>query len=191
MTPKRQTSGPNLALTPPMGWNSFNTFGCEPTGKLIKESAEALVDTGLRDAGYEYVNIDDGWMTAERDGSGDLVVDPLKFPDGLAGVVDYVHRLGLKAGIYLGAGLRTYGEKAGSLGFAGRDARLIAGLGFDYLKYDYRELPEDPPGRDVRREYEEMRDRLVEAGRPKPDLVPGVFAYIKALAEGVRGVRKA
>ncbi len=163
---ERRTSGPNLALKPPMGWNSFNSFGCEPTEKLVKESAQAIVDTGLLDAGYEYVNIDDGWMTAERDARGGLVVDPVKFPNGLAPVVDYIHRLGLKAGIYLGAGLRTYGEKAGSFGHAAADARLIAELGFDYLKYDYRALPEDPPGRDPKHEYAEMRDCLVEAGRP-------------------------
>jgi alpha-galactosidase len=163
---ERITPGPNLALTPPMGWNSFNSFGCEPSERLIKESVDAIVSTGLREAGYEYVNIDDGWMAAERDGRGDLVADPVKFPDGLACVVDYVHRSGLKAGIYLGAGSRTYGEKAGSLGFAERDARLVAGLGFDFLKYDYRELPGDPPGRDAKAEYEEMRDFLVGTGRP-------------------------
>jgi alpha-galactosidase len=149
-----------------MGWNSFNTFGCEPSEKIIRESVDAIAASGLREAGYEYVNIDDGWMTAERGADGDLVVDPVKFPGGMGRVVDYIHRSGLKAGIYLGAGLRTYGEKAGSLGFADRDARMIAGFGFDFLKYDYRELPEDPPGRDVRKEYELMRDCLIESGRP-------------------------
>jgi alpha-galactosidase len=163
---ERRTSGPNLALTPPMGWNSFNTFGCEPTEALIKESADALVSTGLRDAGYEYLNIDDGWMAKERDAGGCLVVDPSKFPNGLACVADYAHERGLKIGVYLGAAIRTYGENMGSYGHARQDAFCIAGLGFDFLKYDYRDLPEDPPGRDVKREYEEMRDYLIEADRP-------------------------
>lgn len=158
--------GPDLALTPPMGWNSYNTFCCEPTEALIKEAADAMVSTGLRDAGYVYINIDDGWMAKERDADGNLVPDPVKFPNGMKVVVDYIHDNGLKAGIYLGCGIRTYGERPGSFGYEKKDAMLIASLGFDLLKYDYRDLPEDPPGRDVKKEYMYMRDCLVEAGRP-------------------------
>ena len=158
--------GENLALTPLMGWNSFNTFGCEPNEDLIREAADAIVSTGLRDAGYTYVNIDDGWMTSARDSEGNLVPDPAKFPNGLKCVTDYIHEKGLKAGIYLGCGIRTYGEKPGSFGYEKRDAELIASLGFDLLKYDFRDLPEDPPGRDVKTEYIKMRDYLIQAGRP-------------------------
>ncbi|TCW61217.1 glycoside hydrolase family 27 protein [Treponema sp. J25] len=163
---QRRTPGDNLALTPPMGWNSYNTFCCEPTEDLLKEIATAMVDQGLKDAGYIYVNIDDGWMTDKRDNSGNLTVDPHKFPAGLLPVTRHIHSLGLKAGIYLGAGLRTYGEKMGSYGHEAQDAAFIAAMEFDFLKYDYRSLPdEDPPGRDVRREYEYMRDCLIATGR--------------------------
>ncbi|MBN1696739.1 MAG: glycoside hydrolase family 27 protein [Spirochaetales bacterium] len=162
---KDKTPGPGLALTPPMGWNSYNTFGCEPTAALITSIADAIVSTGLKDAGYIYVNIDDGWMTAERDGNGNIVTDKTKFPNGLKALTDYIHSQGLKAGIYLGCGLRTYGEKAGSYGYEQKDADFIASAGFDFLKYDNRNLPEDPPGRDIRTDYTTMRDCLVRTGR--------------------------
>jgi alpha-galactosidase len=161
-----KTPGPGLAATPVMGWNSFNTFGCDPDEHMLKEVADAMVDTGLKDAGYIYVNIDDGWMSAERDKDGNLMPDPKKFPNGLKVVTDYIHSKGLKAGIYLGAGIRTYGEKPGSYGYEKKDAKLIADLGFDLLKYDFRDLPEDPSGRDVKTEYINMRDYLIESGRP-------------------------
>ncbi|WP_084309318.1 glycoside hydrolase family 27 protein [Alkalihalobacterium bogoriense] len=157
--------GKDLALTPPMGWNSFNTFGCEPTEQLIKESADMMVSSGLRDAGYVYINIDDGWMADERDSEGNLVPDPAKFPNGLKVVTDYIHERGLKAGTYLGCGQKTYGEKPGSLGYEERDAKLIADQGFDLLKYDFRALPGDPEGRHVKTDYITMRDALIKAGR--------------------------
>jgi alpha-galactosidase len=149
-----------------MGWNSYNTFCCEPTEALIREVAEALVDSGLRDAGYVYVNIDDGWMAKERGPDGQLRPHPDKFPGGLRAVTDYLHARGLKAGIYLGAGQRTYGDYPGSLGHEADDARLIAEAGFDYLKYDYRALDDDPPRASVADEYRLMRSCLEEAGRP-------------------------
>jgi alpha-galactosidase len=160
------TPGPGLALTPPMGWNSYNTFGCDPNEQLMKGIADAMVATGLRDAGYTYINIDDGWMAPERDKDGNLYADPKTFPNGLKTVTDYIHSKGLKAGIYLGCGLRTYGERLGSLGNEQKDADVIASAGFDLLKYDYRELPEDPPGRDVKTDYCTMRDCLIRTGRP-------------------------
>lgn len=155
-----------LALTPPMGWNSYNTFCCEPDERLIIEIADAMVATGLRDAGYLYVNIDDGWMAKERDLSGNLYPRPDKFPGDLKKLTDYIHSRGMKAGIYLGCGLRTYGEYPGSLGFEQQDAALIAAWGFDLLKYDRRCLPEDPPGRDSITEYELMSNCLESTGRP-------------------------
>lgn len=159
--------GKNLAITPPMGWSSYNTFGCEPCQGLIMETADAILAQGLKDLGYVFVNIDDGWMDKERDPQGNLVADPEKFPEGLKYVTDYIHSKGLKAGIYLGCGLRTYGEYPGSLGFEEIDAKLIAAMGFDFLKYDYRELTYDPPDRGfVSYDYIVMRDALLKAGRP-------------------------
>lgn len=154
-----------LASTPPMGWNSFNTFGCEPNEQLIMNSADYLVSTGLRDAGYVYINIDDGWMSDERDSEGNLIPDKSKFPNGMKVVTDYIHLKGLKAGTYLGCGQKTYGEKPGSLGYEERDAALIAQQGFDLLKYDYRELPGDPENRNVKADYITMKKALQKTGR--------------------------
>ncbi|MCU4174267.1 alpha-galactosidase [Carboxylicivirga sp. N1Y90] len=89
----------NLALTPPMGWNSWNTFGTDINEQLVKDIADAFVELGLRDAGYEYLVLDDGWMAKERDENNNLVPDPKKFPNGMKNVVDYVHSKGLKFGI--------------------------------------------------------------------------------------------
>ena len=153
------------ALTPPMGWNSFNTFGCSPSEKLIKETADAIVATGLRDAGYIYVNIDDGWMLKDRDKDGNLIVNPEMFPNGFNELTEYVHNLGLKIGIYLGCGLRTYNEKAGSLGHEYKDARQIAEWGFDFLKYDNRHIKDEDPPRNTKLEYITMAKALRESGR--------------------------
>lgn len=155
-----------LALTPPMGWNSFNTFGGEPDEWLVKEITDAMIANGLKEAGYIYVNIDDGWMAMERDEGGNLYPRPDKFPSGLKNLTDYIHSKGMKAGIYLGCGLRTYCEKPGSLGFEQKDADSIASWGFDFLKYDRRCLPEDPPGRDSKAEYMMMSNALESTGRP-------------------------
>jgi alpha-galactosidase len=164
---KKDLLGKDLALTPTMGWNSYNTFCCEPTEELLKQAADAMVESGLKDAGYNYVNIDDGWMAKERDSEGNLIPHPEKFPNGLKVVVDYIHSKGLKAGIYLGCGVKTYGDYPGSLGYEERDAQLIADCDFDLLKYDYRILPEDPKDRgSVRGDYETMMDALIKAGRP-------------------------
>jgi alpha-galactosidase len=154
------------ALTPPMGWNSFNTFCCSPSEALIKETADAFISKGLLEAGYNYVNIDDGWMLPERGADGHLVINKEMFPNGFKPLTDYVHSLGLKIGIYLGCGLRTYDEKAGSLGHEFTDAQDIADWGFDLLKYDNRDLPdEDPPGRDTKLEYMKMAQALKSTGR--------------------------
>ena len=89
-----------LAKTPPMGWNSWNTFGENISDALIRETADAMVETGLRDAGYQYLVIDDCWSLRERDENGSLVADPAKFPNGMKAVADYVHSKGLKFGMY-------------------------------------------------------------------------------------------
>lgn len=125
-----------LAETPPMGWNSWNTFACDVSAELIKDTADAIVESGMKAAGYEYVNIDDCWMTEERDEQGNLQPDPEKFPNGIDAVADYIHEQGLKLGIYESAGTATCGGYPGSLGYEERDAQMFADWGVDYLKYD-------------------------------------------------------
>jgi alpha-galactosidase len=126
----------NRALTPPMGWNSWNKFGCDVSEQLIRETADAMVSSGMKDAGYEYVVIDDCWQV-DRDSDGNIVVDPEHFPSGMKALADYVHSKGLKFGIYSDAGLMTCQERPGSRGYEFQDARQYAAWGVDYLKYDW------------------------------------------------------
>ena len=126
-----------LARTPPMGWNSWNTFGCNIDEELIRETADALVASGMRDAGYEYVNIDDCWQAPTRDSQGHLSADATRFPSGIAALADYVHSRGLKLGIYSTAGTGTCQRLPGSLGYEATDAQTFASWGVDYLKYDH------------------------------------------------------
>jgi alpha-galactosidase len=126
-----------LAPTPPMGWNSWNRFQEAIDEDLIHETAEAIVDTGMRAAGYRYVVIDDCWSEEERDGSGDLVPDRTKFPRGMKALADDVHARGLRFGMYTDAGTKTCAEYPGSLAYEFRDARRFAGWGVDYLKVDW------------------------------------------------------
>lgn len=126
-----------LALTPPMGWNSWNKFGGNIDQQKIMDMADAMVESGMKDAGYEYINIDDNWMAKTRDENGDLVPDPTRFPDGIKGVADYVHSKGLKLGIYSSNGTRTCMGLPASQGNEERDAKKFAEWGVDYLKYDF------------------------------------------------------
>jgi alpha-galactosidase len=128
--------GNGLALTPPMGFNDWNAYGCNVSESLIKATAQAMRTNGMQAAGYTYVNIDDCWLTHSRDSSGHLVPDSAKFPDGIKGTADYVHSLGLKLGIYEDAGLQTCAGYPGSLGHETTDAQSFASWGVDYLKYD-------------------------------------------------------
>ncbi|MFG1604950.1 glycoside hydrolase family 27 protein [Actinoplanes sp. NPDC049265] len=163
-----------LAATPPMGWNDYNAYGLEVTEALIERTADAMVANGMRDAGYAYVTIDDGWMAAGRDAAGNLRPDPARFPHGIAAVAGYVHARGLKLGLYADAGLRTCGGLAGSLGHERADAALFAAWGVDYLKYDncYAgpgcDQVDCPGGRaaPARERYAAMRDALLATGRP-------------------------
>lgn len=123
--------------TPPMGWNSWNTFGDEFNEKTIKEIADAMVSSGLKDAGYEYVLIDDAWQTMDRDAEGRLQAHPEKFPSGMKALSDYIHSLGLKFGIYSCSGPLTCCSRPGSLDHEFIDAKTFAEWGVDYLKYDY------------------------------------------------------
>ena len=111
-----------LAPTPPMGWNSWNRFGCDVSETLIRETADAMVSSGMRDAGYEYVVIDDCWQV-DRDADGEIVVDPERFPSGMKALAEYVHSKGLKFGIYSDAGTATCQGRPGSRGHEYQDAR--------------------------------------------------------------------
>ena len=147
-----------------MGWNSYCTVNCDPTEEIMLRSAELLVDLGLRDAGYHYVNLDDGWLRPERAPDGTLQPRLDIFPHGMKYLTDRIHSLGLKAGIYLGCGLTTWNGDAGSLGHEFEDARAIADWGFDYLKYDRHPTKDDPP-RDTVTEYIKMGLALKTCGR--------------------------
>lgn len=151
----------NLALTPPMGWNSWNKFGCNVSEKLIMEMADAMVNTGMLKAGYNYLVIDDCWQVG-RDSSGNIIPDPERFPGGMKKLGDYIHSKGLKFGIYSCAGSMTCQERPGSRGFQFQDARTYASWGVDYLKYDwcYDE------GQNAKAAYKTMSDAIKACGRP-------------------------
>lgn len=125
-----------LALVPQMGWNSWNFFACNINETLIRETADALVSTGLADLGYNYVNIDDCWSYVKRGKKDQLLPDPKTFPSGIKSLADYVHGKGLKLGIYSDAGVFTCQVRPGSLHHEKDDASLFASWGVDYLKYD-------------------------------------------------------
>ena len=150
-----------LARTPPMGWNSWNHFHCDVSERLIEETADAMASSGMRDAGYRYVVIDDCWQTA-RDVNGVIVADSARFPHGIKAVADYVHGKGLKFGIYTDAGTKTCQGRPGTLGHEEQDARTYAAWGVDYVKEDWcnaRNLVAPD-------QYATFRDALARAGRP-------------------------
>lgn len=129
---------PGLAPIPPMGWNSWNTFATNINEKLVMEIADDMVSSGMKDAGYTYIVLDDGWMAMQRDSvTGNLVPDPVKFPNGIKKVVDYVHAKGLKFGLYNCAGTKTCAGYPGTRGYEYQDARQYAAWEIDYLKYDW------------------------------------------------------
>ncbi len=127
---------PQLAMTPPMGWNSWNRFGCDVNEDVIRHQADAMATSGLKAAGYEYVVIDDCWQKS-RDDNGNIVADADRFPGGIKALADYVHSRGLKFGLYSDAGTLTCGGRPGSAGHEFQDARQYARWGVDYLKYDW------------------------------------------------------
>ncbi|WP_188462650.1 alpha-galactosidase [Marivirga lumbricoides] len=151
----------DLAQTPPMGWNSWNKFACNVDEDLIKQTADAMVSSGMKDAGYEYIIIDDCWH-GERDEKGFISANKERFPSGMKALVDYVHSKGLKFGIYSDAGWQTCGGKPGSRGREFQDAQTYAKWGVDYLKYDWC----NTEGLKAEGAYLTMRDALYEAGRP-------------------------
>jgi alpha-galactosidase len=155
-----------LARTAPMGFNDWNAFGCNVSEQLIKQTADFFVSSGMKAAGYHYVNIDDCWMTHSRDAQGRLVPDPVKFPDGITGTADYVHSLGLKLGIYEDAGTATCAGYPGSLGHEKVDAQSFADWGVDYLKYDNCNNAGSSTQQQYIDRYTAMRDALAATGRP-------------------------
>jgi alpha-galactosidase len=160
-----------VGRTPPMGWNSWNTFFCNINESLIRGAADSMVSTGMRDAGYQYVVVDDCWMNPNRDSSGNLQADPTRFPSGMKALGDYIHSKGLKFGIYQAPLDKTcaqyfgsYPGATGSQGHETQDARQFAAWGVDYLKYDWC----SPSGsiNDQVTTFAKMRDALAATGRP-------------------------
>jgi alpha-galactosidase len=150
-----------LALTPPMGWNSWNKFGCEVNEEVVRDAADALVASGMKEAGYQYVVVDDCWQV-ERDAGGKIVADPTRFPSGMKALADYVHSKGLKFGLYSDAGEFTCATRPGSKGHEEIDAKTYAEWGVDYLKYDWCHTE----GQDTREAYGLMSRALRATGRP-------------------------
>jgi alpha-galactosidase len=151
----------SLAKTPPMGWNSWNKFGCNVSEELIMGMADAMVSSGMQDAGYEYVVIDDCWQVS-RDENGNIVADKDKFPHGIKYLADYIHGKGLKFGIYSCAGSKTCAGRPGGRGHEFQDALMYSRWGVDYLKYDWC----NTTTQDAKATYATMRDGLYTAGRP-------------------------
>ena len=163
----RANSTDSLALTPPMGWNSWNCFSCNINEKQIREIADLMVSTGMKDAGYEYLNIDDCWQVG-RDNEGNILVDEKNFPSGIKALADYIHSKGLKFGIYSCAGTLTCAGRPGSRGYQFQDARTYAEWGVDYLKYDYcgyLEIEKDSEEKTIREPYIVMRKALDKVNR--------------------------
>lgn len=151
-----------LAPTPPMGWNPWYAFGCKANQHLIKETAQAIVSSGMAADGYQYVNLDDCWMAHRRDSDGALQADPRTFPDGIAALASFVHGLGLKLGIYLDAGTRTCMKRPGSAAYYTQDAATVASWGVDYIKMDYCYTNLIPP----QPVYTSVEQAILAAGRP-------------------------
>ncbi len=152
----------SLAKTPPMGWNSWNVFQTNIDEPLLKSMVDAYITSGMKDAGYTYFVLDDGWMGMERDANGQLIADPKKFPNGMKEFADYVHSKGLKFGIYNCAGTKTCAGYPGTRGHEYEDARLYASWGVDYLKFDWCYAD----GENAREAYKTMSLALKASKRP-------------------------
>ncbi|WP_235530453.1 MULTISPECIES: alpha-galactosidase [unclassified Sphingomonas] len=159
LDPARMANG--LALTPPMGWNSWNKYGCNITEKIVRDMADAMAGNGMKAAGYSYIVIDDCWH-GQRDANGFITANAEKFPSGIKALADYIHGKGLKFGIYSDAGAKTCGGKPGSQGHEYQDALTYARWGVDYLKYDWCSTGV----RNAEEAYALMADALKASGRP-------------------------
>ncbi|KAM0840784.1 hypothetical protein ACQ4PT_059424 [Festuca glaucescens] len=159
---RRKTAGNGLGGTPQMGWNSWNHFSCDVNEKIIRETADALVNTGLAKLGYQYVNIDDCWAEYNRDHKGNMVPNKQTFPSGIKALADYVHARGLKLGIYSDAGTQTCSKKMpGSLDHEEQDVKTFASWGVDYLKYDNC----NDAGRSIMERYTKMSKAMKKYGK--------------------------
>ncbi|KAH7064786.1 glycoside hydrolase superfamily [Macrophomina phaseolina] len=154
---KRLDNG--VGVTPALGWNNYNA-GLSASADSALAAANAFIQLGLQDLGYEYINLDDGWSTMTRDADGNLVADPKKFPNGVKNVSDQIHALGLKFGLYGDSGTATCAGFPGSQGYEEQDAKLLASWGVDYWKYDNCNTPSG----DSQPRYETMRDALLATG---------------------------
>ena len=171
-----------------MGWNGWYADACDFNAQMIEQTAQEMVSDGLKAAGYRYVNLDDCWMSSSRDASGNLVPDPAKFPNGIVPVIQYVHSLGLKFGIYEDEGTQTCAHDPGSYGYENQDAATFASWGVDYLKYDRCNVPfGDFPGQTHEQVEQTLNTRmsnaLARSGRQivfamcnGPD--PGAFPWV-------------
>ena len=171
VTPAAEAAPGSPALTPPLGWNSWNSFGCGVTESAIRQAADAMVSSGMKDAGYQYIVVDDCWFDPQRDSSGALRASSSKFPSGMKALGDYIHGRGLKFGIYQAPNEKTCAQgtgahpgSTGSKGHEAQDARSFASWGVDYLKYDWCS------GAGTRDEqiarFTVMRDAVRATGRP-------------------------
>ena len=152
---------PDLAATPPMGWNSWNIFNCHIDEDKVKKMADAMAANGMKEAGYQYIVIDDCWQI-DRDKDGYIIADPKKFPSGIKALADYIHSKGLKFGIYSCGGKLTCQKRPGGAGYESKDAQRYAEWGVDYLKYDWC----NSKGMSSTVQYSTMRDALHAAGHP-------------------------
>ncbi|GGF31802.1 hypothetical protein GCM10007298_29570 [Williamsia phyllosphaerae] len=162
---------PGVAATPPMGWNSWNAFGCDIDETTIRSQADALVSSGLAAAGYRYVVVDDCWYSPQRAADGTLTASSQRFPSGMAALGRYLHARGLRFGIYAGASEQTcaqlsgtYPGRTGSAGHETTDARTFASWGVDYVKYDWCSANSDLD--DQKEAFTAMRDAIRATGRP-------------------------
>jgi alpha-galactosidase len=155
------SSAPVLAPVPPMGFNTWNKFGCNVDEGLIRQTADAMVETGMLEAGYKYLVIDDCWQV-DRTPEGRIIADPKRFPGGMKALADYVHSKGLLFGLYSDIGPKTCAGRPGAAGHFDLDAATYAGWGIDYIKVDWCNCDDlDAPA-----EYARFRDALHAAGRP-------------------------
>ncbi len=151
---------PDLAKTPPMGWNSWNAFDLNINSRIVKAVADSMVSKGLTAAGYQYIVIDDGWQIS-RDKNGKIIADSTRFPEGIKYLADYVHSRGLKFGIYTCCGTKTCGGRPGSYGYEAIDAKTYAEWGVDFIKEDWC----NTDGMDTRTQYKIMSEAIKATGR--------------------------
>jgi len=161
MFAQKDSVSASLALTPPMGFNTWNKFGCDVSDELVRTMADAMVKSGMKDAGYQYIVIDDCWQVS-RDTKGNIVADSQRFPSGIKALADYVHSLGLKFGIYSDAGSKTCAGRPGGRGHEFQDALQYAAWDVDYLKYDWC----NTTTQDAQASYALIREALDASGRP-------------------------